>query len=54
MKDGGQVLRYTETDNSRPAPDFVRNYSEFETILIAPLEFYQRNFDASNIFDRFV
>jgi len=30
------------------------NYSDFETILIAPMEFYRRNFDAANIFDRFV
>ena len=31
-----------------------KNYSEYETVLIAPLEFYRNNFEASNIFDRFV
>jgi len=30
------------------------NYNDFETILISPLEFYRRNFDAANVFDRFV
>lgn len=30
------------------------NYSDFETVLVAPLEFYASNFEASQHFDKFV
>ncbi len=30
------------------------NYSDFETVLVAPIEFYRNNFEASQHFDKFV
>ncbi len=30
------------------------NYSDFETVLVAPIEFYTRTFEASQPFDKFV
>lgn len=30
------------------------NYSDFETVLVAPIEFYANNFEASQYFDKFV
>ncbi len=30
------------------------NYSDFETVLVAPIEFYANNLEASQCFDKFV
>lgn len=30
------------------------NYSDFETVLVAPIEFYENNFEASRCFDKYV
>ena len=30
------------------------NYTDFETVLVAPIEFYTNNFEASKYFDKFI
>ena len=50
----GQPRNYTVRAKHWAGNPKYGNYTEFETVLVAPKEFYERNIEEARIFDRFI